>query len=189
MMYCGFYCYFLRRIQFADYAVVEMFEEAEGRNPGQTSLDDLPKVLKLRKEVLEKHVMCYFVTSSYFIQTESNWCYILPLQSLNESLIPASLLERLVAGTREFPPVCAIIGGILGQVKILSCYIFLVDLKMWFWFAHMYKNVINRRLLKQYRAKAILSKISSFLMLRTGKAWWRTYHPTLLATEAKQDRN
>lgn len=73
MMCCGFYCcYFLRRIQFADYAVVEIFEEAEGRNPGQTSIDDLPKVLKLRKEVLEKHVMCYFVTSSYFIQTESN---------------------------------------------------------------------------------------------------------------------
>ncbi|XP_058226418.1 SUMO-activating enzyme subunit 1B-1-like [Rhododendron vialii] len=77
--------------------VVEMFEEAEGRNPGQTSIDDLPKVLKLRKEVLEKH-------------------------SLNESLIPASLLERLVAGTREFPPVCAIIGGILGQevIKAIS---------------------------------------------------------------------
>lgn len=66
MMFCGFYCcYFLREIQSADFAVVEMFEEAEGRNPGQTSIDDLPKVLKLRKDVLEKHVMCYFVTSSY----------------------------------------------------------------------------------------------------------------------------
>ncbi|KAE9467587.1 hypothetical protein C3L33_00513, partial [Rhododendron williamsianum] len=87
----------MREIQSADFAVVEMFEEAEGRNPGQTSIDDLPKVLKLRKDVLEKH-------------------------SLNESLIPASLLERLVAGTREFPPVCAIIGGILGQevIKAIS---------------------------------------------------------------------
>jgi ubiquitin-like 1-activating enzyme E1 A len=77
--------------------VIEMFEEAEGRNPGQTSIEDLPKVLKLRKQALEEH-------------------------SLNESLIPDSLLERLLEGTREFPPVCAIIGGILGQevIKAIS---------------------------------------------------------------------
>ncbi|KAL6996929.1 SUMO-activating enzyme subunit 1A, variant 2 [Sarracenia purpurea var. burkii] len=72
--------------------VIEKFEEVEGRNAGQTSKEDLPKVLNLRKEVCEAH-------------------------SVNESLIPDSLLERLVAGTGEFPPVCAIIGGILGQVK------------------------------------------------------------------------
>lgn len=38
-------------------AVIEMFEEAEGRNPGQTSIEDLPKVLKLRKQAMEEHVM------------------------------------------------------------------------------------------------------------------------------------
>ena len=47
-------------------------------------------------------------------------------QSLNESHIPDTLLERLVTGTREFPPVCAVIGGILGQVPyritLLSCF-------------------------------------------------------------------
>ncbi|KAL7191682.1 hypothetical protein ACSBR2_023714 [Camellia fascicularis] len=77
--------------------VIEQFEEAEGRNPGQTSKDDLPKVLKLRKELFEA-------------------------QSLNESLIPDSLLERLVSCTTEFPPVCAVIGGILGQevIKAIS---------------------------------------------------------------------
>ncbi|GFZ03773.1 SUMO-activating enzyme 1A [Actinidia rufa] len=77
--------------------VIERFEEAEGRNPGQTSIEDLPKVLKLRKEVCEAH-------------------------SLNESSIPDLLLERLVTGTREFPPVCAIVGGILGQevIKAIS---------------------------------------------------------------------
>lgn len=42
----------------------------------------------------------------------------MPLQSMNESQIPDSLLERLLAGASEFPPVCAIIGGILGQVII-----------------------------------------------------------------------
>ncbi|GFZ03907.1 SUMO-activating enzyme 1A [Actinidia rufa] len=65
--------------------VIERFEEAEGRNPGQTSIEDLPK-------------------------------------SLNESSIPDLLLERLVTGTREFPPVCAIVGGILGQevIKAIS---------------------------------------------------------------------
>ncbi|THF93878.1 hypothetical protein TEA_004902 [Camellia sinensis var. sinensis] len=77
--------------------VIEQFEEAEGRDPGQTSKDDLPKVLKLRKELFEA-------------------------QSLNESLIPDSLLERLVSCTTEFPPVCAVIGGILGQevIKAIS---------------------------------------------------------------------
>ena len=45
--------------------VIESFEEAEGRNPGQTSIEDLPKVLKLRKEVCEAHVMNYFVNYEY----------------------------------------------------------------------------------------------------------------------------
>lgn len=44
------------------------------------------------------------------------------LQSLNESQIPDSLLERLVASTKEFPPVSAVLGGILGQVNGLSNY-------------------------------------------------------------------
>lgn len=50
-------------------------------------------------------------------------CYHNPFQSLNESHIPNALLERLVMGAREFPPVCAIIGGILGQVNSLSLYL------------------------------------------------------------------
>ena len=41
------------------------------------------------------------------------------LQSLNEAHIPNALLERLVTNSKEFPPVCAIIGGILGQVRLL----------------------------------------------------------------------
>lgn len=45
-------------------------------------------------------------------------CTYPPLQSIDESQIPDSLLERLVSGAREFPPVCAIVGGILGQVII-----------------------------------------------------------------------
>lgn len=77
--------------------VIEKFEEAEVHNPGQISIGDLPKVLKLRKEVCDA-------------------------QSINESLIPDSLLERLIEGRREFPPVCAIVGGILGQevIKAIS---------------------------------------------------------------------
>ncbi|XXG41565.1 hypothetical protein AAC387_Pa01g2004 [Persea americana] len=77
--------------------VIEGFEQAEGRNPGETSLADLPRVLVLRKELCEA-------------------------QSLNESQIPVGLLERLLAGTREYPPVCAILGGILGQevIKAIS---------------------------------------------------------------------
>ncbi|KAM7480169.1 hypothetical protein LguiA_028382 [Lonicera macranthoides] len=77
--------------------VLERFEEVEKRNPGETSITDLPNVLKLRKELCQAH-------------------------SLNESQIPDSLLERLVGNTREFPPVCAVLGGILGQevIKALS---------------------------------------------------------------------
>ncbi|MCE3051256.1 SUMO-activating enzyme subunit 1A [Datura stramonium] len=38
------------------------------------------------------------------------------------SAIPDSLLRRLIASRSEFPPVCAIVGGILGQevIKAIS---------------------------------------------------------------------
>lgn len=77
--------------------VIERFEEVEGRKPGETLITDLPGVFKLKKELCAAH-------------------------SVNESLIPDALLERLVTGTGEFPPVCAIIGGILGQevIKAIS---------------------------------------------------------------------
>lgn len=40
------------------------------------------------------------------------------LQGVPTSFIPESLLERLVrTGSQELPPVCAIVGGILGQVR------------------------------------------------------------------------
>lgn len=76
--------------------VIEKFE-AEGCHPGDVLIADLPGVLKLKKELCEAN-------------------------SLNESHIPDPLLERLVTGTREFPPVCAVIGGILGQevIKAIS---------------------------------------------------------------------
>ncbi|KAL5791521.1 hypothetical protein ACOSP7_000115 [Xanthoceras sorbifolium] len=77
--------------------VVERFEEAEGRSAGEISIDDLPGVLNLKKELCEAN-------------------------SLSASNIPDTLLERLITSTREFPPVCAIIGGILGQevIKAIS---------------------------------------------------------------------
>lgn len=37
-------------------AVIEKFEEAEGRNPGETTISDLPGVLKLKKELCESQV-------------------------------------------------------------------------------------------------------------------------------------
>ncbi|RZC59751.1 hypothetical protein C5167_007062 [Papaver somniferum] len=77
--------------------VIEKFEHDEGRTPGETSIADLPNVLKLKKLLCEE-------------------------QSVNESQIPDSLLERLLVGNIEHPPVCAIIGGILGQevIKMVS---------------------------------------------------------------------
>nr|GME17257.1 SUMO-activating enzyme subunit 1B-1-like [Ipomoea batatas] len=78
--------------------VIERFEEFEGGEPGLASNDaDLLNVQKLRKELCEA-------------------------QGLSESQISDSLLKRLLRGTREFPPVCAIIGGILGQevIKAIS---------------------------------------------------------------------
>ncbi|XP_042503399.1 SUMO-activating enzyme subunit 1B-1-like isoform X1 [Macadamia integrifolia] len=78
--------------------VIERLEESEGRNHGEVSVSDLPSVLKMRNELCKE-------------------------QSLNESHIPDGLLERLLlAGTSEYPPVCAIVGGILGQevIKAIS---------------------------------------------------------------------
>ncbi|XP_062029351.1 SUMO-activating enzyme subunit 1A-like [Rosa rugosa] len=77
--------------------VIERFEDAEQRKPGEVSIADLPGVLKLKNEFCEA-------------------------QSLKESHIPDALLERLVTDPREFPPVCPIIGGILGQevIKAIS---------------------------------------------------------------------
>ncbi|KAI4336341.1 hypothetical protein L6164_014879 [Bauhinia variegata] len=77
--------------------VIEKFEETEGRNLGEVSTADLAGVLKLKKELCTAH-------------------------SLDESHIPDTLLERLVTNTAEFPPVCAVIGGILGQevIKAIS---------------------------------------------------------------------
>ncbi|XP_073015336.1 SUMO-activating enzyme subunit 1A-like [Primulina eburnea] len=77
--------------------VIEKFEELEGRSPGETSTSDLFNVQTLRRELCEAN-------------------------SVSESLIPDSLLVRLLKGKTEFPPVCAIIGGILGQevIKAIS---------------------------------------------------------------------
>lgn len=77
--------------------VIEKFEHDETRSCRDVSAADLPSVLKLRKELCEAH-------------------------SLNEAHIPETLLERLVSGIQEFPPVCAIVGGILGQevIKAIS---------------------------------------------------------------------
>ncbi|XP_016447106.1 SUMO-activating enzyme subunit 1B-1-like isoform X2 [Nicotiana tabacum] len=77
--------------------VIERFEVLERCNPGDTCADDLPNVLKLRKELCEA-------------------------QCINESQIPDSLLERLLASEHEFPPVCAIVGGVLVQevIKAIS---------------------------------------------------------------------
>ncbi|WVZ24288.1 hypothetical protein V8G54_002832 [Vigna mungo] len=78
-------------------AVIEKFEEAEGRSAGEVSIADLSAVLKLKKDLCTA-------------------------QSLNETHVPDTLLERLVTNATEFPPVCAVIGGILGQevIKAIS---------------------------------------------------------------------
>uniref|UniRef100_A0A8I6XK59 Ubiquitin-like 1-activating enzyme E1A n=1 Tax=Hordeum vulgare subsp. vulgare TaxID=112509 RepID=A0A8I6XK59_HORVV len=79
--------------------VLESYELSEGRNPGETALSDLPAILAWRKDMCDR-------------------------MSLSESQIPTALLERLLAaGKKEHPPVCAILGGILGQevIKSISC--------------------------------------------------------------------
>ncbi|KAH0911074.1 hypothetical protein HID58_034395 [Brassica napus] len=75
------------------YNIVEVFEESEGRKHGECSLLDLATVLEIKKKLCE-------------------------VNSVSESHIPDSLLERLISGTIEFPPACAIVGGILAQEVI-----------------------------------------------------------------------
>uniref|UniRef100_A0A1J3JYG7 Ubiquitin-like 1-activating enzyme E1A n=1 Tax=Noccaea caerulescens TaxID=107243 RepID=A0A1J3JYG7_NOCCA len=73
--------------------VIEAFEESEGRKPGICSLLDLATILEIKKKLCEAN-------------------------SVSESHVPDSLLERLVTGNTEFPPACAIVGGILAQEVI-----------------------------------------------------------------------
>ncbi|XP_042458355.1 SUMO-activating enzyme subunit 1B-1-like [Zingiber officinale] len=78
--------------------VIERFELSEGRTPGKLSSSDFPSILKLRKELCDA-------------------------QSLNESHVPEKLFERILhAGSKLHPPICAILGGILGQevIKAIS---------------------------------------------------------------------
>ncbi|KAL4278201.1 hypothetical protein GQ457_03G016540 [Hibiscus cannabinus] len=86
--------------------VIEHFE------PGETVTDDLPGILKLRKELCETN-------------------------SLDESQIPDGLVERLVRDIAEYPPVCAIVGGILGQEVIKAMSGNGVPLKNFFFFDAM----------------------------------------------------
>ncbi|CAN6168989.1 unnamed protein product [Urochloa humidicola] len=79
--------------------VLENYELSEGRSPGETTLSDIPAVLARMKDMCNK-------------------------MSMKESHIPTALMERLLAaGKKEHPPVCAILGGILGQevIKSISC--------------------------------------------------------------------
>ncbi|KAJ4869562.1 SUMO-activating enzyme subunit 1A [Raphanus sativus] len=73
--------------------VIEVFEESERRKHGECSVLDLATVLEVKKKLCEAN-------------------------SVSESHIPDSLLERLISGTIEFPPACAIVGGILAQEVI-----------------------------------------------------------------------
>ncbi|KAH7366081.1 hypothetical protein KP509_18G062500 [Ceratopteris richardii] len=78
--------------------IMEDFEQSNSRLPGQVTLDDLASVLDTRKRLCES-------------------------QGMPETLVPDKLLHRLLyAEAREHPPVCAILGGILGQelLKVLS---------------------------------------------------------------------
>ncbi|KAK9108519.1 hypothetical protein Syun_024530 [Stephania yunnanensis] len=77
--------------------VLEKFEEVEERKLGEVSIEDLQSALKLKKEICDG-------------------------QSFNEVNVPDSLLERLLQCNKEHPPVCAILGGILGQevIKAIS---------------------------------------------------------------------
>lgn len=78
---------------------LEDFEEAEGRLPGHLTPQDLPDVLAFWKKACEA-------------------------QKVAETLVPEALFQRLLsAGSTELPPVCAILGGIVGQelIKAMSC--------------------------------------------------------------------
>jgi hypothetical protein len=41
---------------YSPFVVIERFEEAEGRKPGEICIEDLPAVLKLKKELCEAQV-------------------------------------------------------------------------------------------------------------------------------------
>ncbi|CAH9133237.1 unnamed protein product [Cuscuta epithymum] len=78
--------------------VIEEYERLQAREYGDRFDDlDLQNLLRLRKEVCD-------------------------IQGVSESQIPDSLLVRLLRPSGEFPPVCAIMGGILGQevIKAIS---------------------------------------------------------------------
>ncbi|KAI5055103.1 hypothetical protein GOP47_0030248 [Adiantum capillus-veneris] len=78
--------------------IVEDFERSNSRAPGQVTFEDLAAILDARKSYCES-------------------------QGVPETSVPEKLLHRLLqVGERELPPVCAIVGGILGQevLKALS---------------------------------------------------------------------
>lgn len=103
------------------FAVIEKFEQDAGRNPGETSSGDLQSVLELWKDMCKSNVSCRCLLFYPFkVDRIAFLSYVCcKLQSVEESLIPLGLLERLLVFTEEHPPVCAIIGGILGQVILL----------------------------------------------------------------------
>ncbi|CAM6045265.1 unnamed protein product [Sphagnum compactum] len=79
--------------------IIDQFEVGVGRRPGQLSSQDLPDLISYRGK------MC-------------------AIQKVPESFVPDNLLQKLASvGGTELPPVCAIIGGILGQelIKAMSC--------------------------------------------------------------------
>lgn len=100
------------------------------------------------------------------------YAIVTTMQSLKESHIPDALLERLVTDPREFPPVCPIIGGILGQVRCPSIFLYMYKcslpiLKYNEMFIPLHQHFcieLLRKLSKQYQAKESLSRISSSLM-------------------------
>lgn len=98
--------------------MIEKFEFSEGRNLGELSSSDIPAVLKLNKEICDAQVapLSFISAALFFGMLLISSTFF--LQSLDESYVPRILLERIVAaGRKVYPPVCAIIGGILGQVS------------------------------------------------------------------------
>lgn len=76
----------------------------------------MPNVQKLRKDLCDAQVSLIQNYCSVIFQTHPAILSRTTMQSHDESQIPDSLLERLLEGRSEFPPVCAVIGGVLGQV-------------------------------------------------------------------------
>jgi len=78
---------------------LEDFENIENRQPAHVSAQDLPAVLAFWRKACEA-------------------------QKMPETLVPETIFQRLLsAGNTELPPVCAILGGIVGQelIKAMSC--------------------------------------------------------------------